>query len=173
MAVPSNKDTLSLTAAENPPLGTEATFPNLDNHLRQIYTFIAELRDEVDAFVAGTNFALLAGAEFTGPVSVAFVALTDEATIATNAALSNNFRVVLGANRVLANPTGLRDGGVYRWWVKQDATGGRTLAYGTFFKWPGGTAPTLSTGPDAVDVITAQYNATEAVLYARADLDVS
>jgi hypothetical protein len=74
---------------------------------------------------------------------------------------------------VLANPTGLRDGGVYRWWVKQDATGGRTLAYGTFFKWPAGTAPTLSTDPDAVDVITAQYNATEAVLYARADLDVS
>lgn len=173
MAVPTSKDDLSLVSSENPPAGTETAFPNLDNYLRVIFTFIAELRDEIDAVDAGTGYAELAGAQFTGPVSVAFVTLTDAETIATNALLSNNFAVTLGANRVLGNPTGLRDGGVYRWRIKQDATGSRTLAYGSFFKWPGGTAPTLTTAANAVDFITATYNAADAVLYARADLNVS
>jgi hypothetical protein len=172
MPVPSDIDTLSTTAAENDPAGTEDTFPNLDNHLRQVYAFLAVLRAQANAFDAGTGLAPLAGATFTGAVSITSVALTDAATIATNAALSNTFRVTLGANRVLGNPTALRDGGVYRWLVKQDGTGSRTLSYGTFFAWPGGTAPTLTTTADAVDVITAVYDAADAKLYARIDLDV-
>lgn len=173
MPVPSDIDDLSTTAAENDPAGTEDTFPTLDNHLRQIYAFLAELRAQANAFDAGTGDAKLAGATFTGPISVTCVNLTDAATIATSAALGNNFRVTLGANRVLGNPTGLKDGGIYRWLIKQDGTGSRTLSYGTFFAWPGGTAPTLTTTAAAVDMITAIYDATDAKLYARADLNVS
>jgi hypothetical protein len=172
MAVPTDKDDLSLVSSENPPTGTESTFPNLDNYLRVIFTFIAELRDEIAAVDAGTGYAELAGAQFIGPVSVAFVTLTDSETITPNALLGNNFIVTLGANRVMANPTGLRDGGVYRFWIKQDATGGRTLSFGSFFKFAGGVAPTLSTGAAKLDVIEGQYNAALAILHCKTTLDV-
>lgn len=83
--------------------------------------------------------------------------LTDGTTINTDASQSNTFYVTLGGNRTLANPTNLINGFIYNWRIKQDGTGNRTLAYGSKFKWPGGTAPTLSTAAGAVDMITAQY----------------
>jgi hypothetical protein len=54
----------------------------------------------------------------------------------------------------LSNPSNLQAGASYTLIVKQDATGSRTLAYGTSYKWPGGTAPTLSTAANAIDVLT-------------------
>lgn len=101
---------------------------------------------------------------FTAAQAVTPVALTDAATINTNAALSNTFRVTLAGNRTLANPTNLRDGMVLNWKIKQDGTGNRTLAYGTKFKWPSGTAPVLSTAASAVDLLTAQYHADSDIL---------
>lgn len=91
-------------------------------------------------------------------------ALTDGATISVDATLSNNFRVTLGGNRTLANPTGLIDGQVINFRIKQDATGGRTLAYGTMYKFPGGSAPVLSTAANALDFMSAQYDATDSTL---------
>lgn len=95
----------------------------------------------------------------------AVVALTDAATIAINASLGNNFRVTLGGNRTLGNPTELVDGqqGLIR--VKQDATGGRTLTYASMWKFPGG-APTLTPTAGATDVISWQYDATDATIMA-------
>lgn len=114
---------------------------------------------------ASLGFAsLLAPNVFSGLQSVPFVALTDAASIAVNAALGNNFRVVLGGNRTLANPTNLADGAVINIRVKQDATGGRTLSYGSMWKWPGGSAPTLSTAANAIDFICAQYDADAGIL---------
>lgn len=37
--------------------------------------------------------------------------------------------------------------------LKQDATGGRTVTFPASVNWSGGTAPTLSTDPNAVDVL--------------------
>lgn len=114
---------------------------------------------------AGTlGYAVLVGGNaFEGAQTVEFVALTDAATIATDAALSNHFSVTLGGNRTLANPTNLRDGGIYNWRVKQ-STGSHTLAYGSKFKWPAGAAPTLSTAAGAVDRIVGQYHAGDDVI---------
>ena len=102
--------------------------------------------------------ALLADANvFTKAQTVTPVTLTDAATIATDASLSNTFTVTLGGNRTLGNPTNLTNGAIYNWRVKQDGTGSRTLAYGSKFKWPGGTAPTLTTTASATDFISGQY----------------
>lgn len=90
--------------------------------------------------------------------------LTDGANIATNCNLGTSFRVTLGGNRTLDNPTNLQDGDVYNWRVTQDGTGSRTLAYGSKFKFPGG-APTLSTAASAKDHISCQYDATDDTLY--------
>jgi hypothetical protein len=79
--------------------------------------------------------------------------LTDGTTITPDFAAANNFSVTLGGNRTLANPTNLTAGqsGVIR--IAQDGTGSRTLAYGSYFKFPQGTAPTLTTTASAVDVL--------------------
>jgi hypothetical protein len=47
----------------------------------------------------------------------------------------------------------------YRLFLKQDSTGGRTAGW-TGFKWPGGVAPTLSTGANAVDIFDFYYDGT-------------
>ena len=59
----------------------------------------------------------------------------------------------LAGNRTLGAPTNVVAGqsGVIR--VVQDATGSRTLAYNSVFKFPGGTAPTLTTTANAVDLL--------------------
>jgi hypothetical protein len=116
--------------------------------------------------------SLVGGNAFTGAQTVAFQALTDAATINVDAALSNHFLVTLAGNRTLANPTNLRDGGIYNFYVKQDGTGSRTLGYGSLFKWPGGSAPSLTTSGNALDLIIAQYNATLNILACSITKDV-
>lgn len=109
-----------------------------------------------------TGYALIAGQNaFTKNQSTVSSALTSGASIAVDASLSNNFRLVLGINATLANPTNLTDGMILNFRVKQDTTGSRTLAYGTKYKWVGGTAPTLSTAASAVDFISCYYDGTD------------
>lgn len=102
--------------------------------------------------------------QFTACQTATTIALTDGATITPDASASNNFRVTLGGNRTLANPTNLLDGVILNFKIKQDGTGSRTLAYGSKYKWVGGSAPVLSTAASAVDFITAQYFADEDIL---------
>lgn len=71
----------------------------------------------------------------------AFTALTDAATIAWNAQTIQRAQVTLGGNRTLGAPTNTKAGAVYTLIVKQDGTGGRTLAFNAVFKFPGGTVP--------------------------------
>ena len=98
---------------------------------------------------------------FTKNQSTAAVSLASGASIAVDASLSNNFKLVLGINATLANPTNLTDGMVLNFRIKQDGTGGRTLAYGSKFKWVGGATPSLSTGANAVDLISGYYDSTD------------
>lgn len=44
--------------------------------------------------------------------------------------------------------------------IVQDATGSRTITWPSSVKWPGGTAPTLSSGPNQEDIVTFYYNGT-------------
>jgi hypothetical protein len=80
-------------------------------------------------------------------------ALTDGATITPDFAAANNFSVTLGGSRTLANPTNLTAGQSGTIVITQDGTGSRTLAYGSYFKFAGGTAPTLTSTSASVDVI--------------------
>ena len=58
-----------------------------------------------------------------------------------------------GSGTLIENPTNIVAGGTYLLYVIQDATGGWSVTWDTAFKWPSGTAPTLSTGANAYDVI--------------------
>ena len=101
---------------------------------------------------ANLGHAILADAQtFTGAQRGEITALTDASSIATNLALSNNFSVTLAGNRTLANPTNIVAGQSGSIFITQDGTGSRTLAYGSYFKFVGGTAPVLSTAAASVD----------------------
>ena len=80
--------------------------------------------------------------------------LSDGANIAWNLQASKNGTVTLAGNRTLDNPTNLVAGESHVLRVVQDGTGTRTLAYGSAYKFAGGTAPTLTAGAGgAVDLL--------------------
>lgn len=83
--------------------------------------------------------------------------LTDAGTISTDCAVDNVFTVTLGGNRTLGAPTNAVAGATYLWIINQDGTGSRTLAFNAAFKFPGGIAPTLSTGANDIDVLSGVY----------------
>lgn len=97
---------------------------------------------------------------FTGRARVGVQALASGASVATDASLGNVFTLTLGANATLANPSNLADGTSFSYRIRQDATGSRTLAYGTAFKFPGGVAPTLSTEANALDILSCHTDGT-------------
>jgi hypothetical protein len=84
------------------------------------------------------------------------VDLTDEGNITADLNTGINFKVTLAGNRTLANLANAQPGDSGIIIVTQDATGGRTLTYGTNWRFPGGAAAggVLSTAPNAVDLLT-------------------
>jgi len=133
-----------------------------------VLTVAAALNDELNAYafssfnVANTytqaqsdaKYAQLAATQtFTKAQRGGIVALTDGATITPDFAEGNNFSVTLEGNRTLANPTNLTAGQSGAIVITQDGTGSRTLAYGSYFKFPSGSAPVLTTTASAVDVL--------------------
>ena len=115
--------------------------------------------------VSGTDLVLSGGlglgtvtaflgkkARMIGGAAIAdLVTLTDGANIATDLNTGQNFVVTLGGNRTLDNPTNCVAGQVGSIFIVQDGTGSRTLAYGTSWDFPDGTAPTLSTSINSAD----------------------
>lgn len=100
---------------------------------------------------------------FTKAQRGAIVALTDGATITPDFNAGNNFSVTLAGSRTLANPTNLTAGQSGVIYITQDATGSRTLAYGSAWDFAGGTAPTLSAAAGAVDVLVYAVRTTGSI----------
>jgi hypothetical protein len=92
---------------------------------------------------------------FTRSQGSAISTLTDATTITVDGSLSNVFIVTLAGNRTLSNPTNLVAGFTYIFLIKQDATGSRTLTFGTNYKFGSDGTPTLSSSANAVDVLSA------------------
>jgi len=112
--------------------------------------------------VSGTDFyvsavaigvdALLGKELRIGTAAVAdIVSLTDAASIAVDFNTGQNFAITLAGNRTLENPTNCVAGQVGSIFIVQDGTGSRTLAFGSNWGFPDGTAPVISTSINAVD----------------------
>ena len=98
--------------------------------------------------------------EFTKTQNFNATTLTDEATITWDASANQVTSVTLTNNRTLAAATNQVDGGVYVLSVVQDGTGSRTLSFNSNYKFTQGSAPTLTTGANARDVIVFLSNGT-------------
>lgn len=96
----------------------------------------------------------------------AVTALTDGATITPDFSLSNNWSLTLGGSRTLANPTNLTAG---QTGVIVITNGAYTLSFGGYWKFPGGTAPTLT--QNGTDVL-AYYVDSSTRITARLIADV-
>ena len=109
----------------------------------------------------GFPLAAIAKAQtFTAAQRGTVSALTDGATITPNFATANNFSVTLGGNRTLANPTNLTAGQSGAIAITQDGTGSRTLAFGSYWKFASGTAPTLTTTASKTDLLVYYVEST-------------
>ena len=125
-----------------PPAGQFAFFiDNADNNFKK-----------VDSAGSVTNITL---GEVNG-----VTALTDGANIATDCSVSSDFSVTLAGSRTFDNPTNLKAGEHYSWLITQDATGSRLATWGNKFFWAGGTDGVLSTGANAVDLLSGYSDGT-------------
>ena len=88
--------------------------------------------------------------------AAATVVLTPGTNVAVNMSNGFNFSLAMAGNYTLSNPTNTKDGQSGLIYIVQDGTGSRTLAYGTAWKFAGGTDPVLSTAANAVDVLSYQ-----------------
>jgi hypothetical protein len=111
------------------------------------------------------------GQVVTGGVRGAITTLTDAATIAVDMDDNNNFKVTLGGNRTLGNPSNVVEGQTGFIEVIQDGTGSRTLSYSSNYRFVGGTAPTLTTTASAVDILAYAVMSDEKIMI-TAHLDV-
>ncbi len=146
-------------------LETRATICNV--HLKRTDNPHTVTAAQVGAYTQSQADTLLASKQAVGTAYTPGVGLlTDATTIATNAAAGNHFRVTLGGNRTLGNPTNPTDGQKVTWEVIQDGTGNKTLAYGSAFSF-GTDLPsiTLSTAASKRDFIGAIYNSTMSKWY--------
>lgn len=99
------------------------------------------------------SFAMLSTVQnFTASQSGEVTNLTSaSASIAVDLALSNNFKHTLTENTTLAAPSNAIEGTSGIISFTQHASSPKTLAYNAFWKFPGGTIPTLTATNSALD----------------------
>ena len=66
---------------------------------------------------------------------------------------ANNFSMTLTGTIALKNPSNIAAGQSGVIYISQDGTGGRTWAAESYWDFPSGTLPTLSSGANAVDAV--------------------
>ena len=103
----------------------------------------------------GSDVLTASAREYTKTQNFNMTTLSDGANISWDLSQNQVAKVTLAGNRTLDAPSNQVAGATYILIVVQDGTGGRTLnTSASAYKFPGGTEPTLSTGANAVDILT-------------------
>ena len=90
--------------------------------------------------------------EITKSARAHVVSLTDVSTsIAIDFNTAQNFAIQLVGNRTFENPSNCAAGQTGSIFIQQNVSGGKTLSFGSNWKFPNGEAPTLTTTASAVD----------------------
>ena len=101
---------------------------------------------------------------FAKPQRSTIGAATDGATVTLDFDAYQMYSLTLGGNRIIANPNNIASaiGQEIVLYLVQDATGTRVPTWGSYWKFPSGTAPVLTTTANAVDcVVGIVYSATQ------------
>ena len=111
---------------------------------------IADIGTTIQAFDADTAKTDTAQT-FTAAQRGTITTLTPGTTVTPDLAVSNNFTLTPAQNTTIANPTNITAGQSGSIFIVQDGTGSRTAAWGSYWDFAAGTAPTLTTTAAAVD----------------------
>lgn len=148
----------NITVANNVTVSGNITVSNISFTGTITGNITSALSNVTNPTLTGTTTAnnlIVSGAAYQ-----AIDSLTDNTTIQIDMSLGNNFNVTLGGNRTLGTPTNLNPGQSGIIYVSQDATGSRTLAYASCWRFPLATAPTLSTTANTVDALAYSVRTT-------------
>lgn len=107
---------------------------------------------------AANTFMMAAANVYTKAQAGTYTTLADASTIAIDLSLGNFYRVILGGNRTLGDPTNAVAGTSFEIDVYQDGTGSRTLAYAWSYDFATATAIVLSTGKYTKDILCGTVN---------------
>lgn len=99
---------------------------------------------ETTVFTAAQRFA---------PVGFTAGSNTGTSTVTLNLANNNYFDITLANNIVMANPSGTSNTQGGSIFLTQDGTGSRTVTFGQYWRFPSGSAPSLSSSANAQDRI--------------------
>ena len=146
-------------------LGTAANldFGTADANLIPVSTAdIRFVRTSVSSTIPSAK-TFTSAVTFEGPGIVPVTSLTDAASIAIDMGLGNNFAITLAGNRTLSAPTNVTPGQTGYIYVVQDGTGSRTLAFNNAYIFVSGTAPTMSTDANAIDLLVYNAKTTTAI----------
>ena len=159
----SNAVGLGLGTAANLDFGTADSnlIPVSTADIRFVRASVSSTVPSAKTFTNAVTFT--SAVTFTGPGIAPVVSLTDAASVAVNMALGNNFALTLAGNRTLGAPAGVTPGQSGHIYLVQDGTGSRTLAFANAYVFISGTAPTLSTGANAVDLLVYNAQTTTAI----------
>ena len=107
-------------------------------------------------------------ATFSGPVIGTVTTLTDATSIALDLSQGNNFYIQLtsatGSNRTLENPSNETVGQCGAIYVIQAvSTGNKTMSFGDAYRFKDGTAPTITTSINSVDLLVYNVRSTSVV----------
>ena len=107
-------------------------------------------------------------ATFSGPVIGTVTTLTDATSIALDLSQGNNFYIQLtsatGSNRTLENPSNETVGQCGAIYVIQAvSTGSKTMSFGDAYRFKNGTAPTITTSINSVDLLVYNVRNTSVV----------
>ncbi|QCG97379.1 hypothetical protein E6C67_26770 [Azospirillum sp. TSA2s] len=99
------------------------------------------------------------------PVTPKVASVTWSSTITLDLTAGNKFPVTLGGATTFANPTitAAMVGMEFTIIPTQDGTGSRTASFGSYFKFPNGTAPTASTAAGKRDRVICEVVSTTAI----------
>lgn len=133
-----------------------------------------------DGVSSGTVFNLLTGFPtaadrnaWTAGNSDTIVNVTDAATGIVNAALGNVFYWVLAGTPRTAQLDNPVSGSWVELYLKQDATGSRTVTWPGNVLWENGSAPSLTPNPNAIDKVFLRYHVPTATWWGTYNLNIS
>ncbi len=103
-------------------------------------------------------------------VNKSFYSNTSGANVTINWNNGNKQKITLAHNVTFAFTDPSAGVGSFSLKITQDGTGSRTVTWPASVKWPGGVAPTLSTAPGYIDIVTCIYDSGP-VYYCQIGLD--
>jgi hypothetical protein len=143
---------------------TAGTIGTLNSTTGTIGNFTTTLTGDVTistgSATVGTRVSVVdAAQEYSRTHNFDATTLTSATSIAWDLSQNQVARLALATNGTIADPSNKVDGATYILSVTQ-STGTNTLAWNASFKWPGGTAPTLTAGSGKTDIFTFISNGT-------------